>query len=280
MQEDLWSALCVRIGNFLMVSKSINETNSLLTSPRATDPSSFPVLSHLNTPYWSTDDCWLCQDANGCNGFCDTNSDSPRAIAYNENYQIYSDYLTSMCSMYSPCSVADDCNSESFWSHGPDKIGVANPGNRCDEYDRSGDSHRSISYANAEGPYESVDYCLAERLPGDCEVALNRPILIAVIVCNVLKLACFVYLLVCSSRKPLITIGDAVADFLATPDRTTAGAPLLSFSDVRKGLWRLERRLGASSNDDNERHPRTWRPQRPRWFAAASPGRWMSTLLL
>lgn len=62
-----------------------------------------------------------------------------------------------------------------------------------------------------------IDHC--ERVPAEqhCAVDFHAPLMAVVIACNLVKAVCFVLTLNTIKRKPLVTIGDAVASFLARP---------------------------------------------------------------
>ena len=78
-------------------------------------------------------------------------------------------------------------------------------------------------------------YCLSKEITDVCSLQLHTPSLIVVIVANILKIACFMFILFCLPRlSPLITVGDAIASFLESPDLTTAGSRTLSRDVVEK----------------------------------------------
>ncbi|KAK4234231.1 hypothetical protein C8A03DRAFT_38010 [Achaetomium macrosporum] len=68
--------------------------------------------------------------------------------------------------------------------------------------------------------------------------------------------------------RPILTVGDAVASFMAVPDEWTTDMCLVSKQDVvkSKGLW--------------PREPMRLEFRRRRKFAAASAGRWMTCVLM
>lgn len=68
-------------------------------------------------------------------------------------------------------------------------------------------------------------------------------------------------------RRPLLTVGDAVASFMAVPDETTVDMCLVGKGDVVGGgrLW--------------SREPREVRGRRSK-FAAARPGRWLACVVM
>lgn len=63
-----------------------------------------------------------------------------------------------------------------------------------------------------------VDYCLAEKTQDKCQLEYNMPLAIVVIIANLAKaiLICLVVFLL--EDNPLLTVGDAVAFFLRSPD--------------------------------------------------------------
>ncbi|KAL4863450.1 hypothetical protein BDV12DRAFT_26814 [Aspergillus spectabilis] len=73
-----------------------------------------------------------------------------------------------------------------------------------------------------------VDYCLAERTPEKCTLEYSLPLAITVIGANFVKavLICLAALLL--RGAPLLTVGDAIASFLRSPDETTVGECLLT----------------------------------------------------
>ena len=52
-----------------------------------------------------------------------------------------------------------------------------------------------------------VEYCLSEIVPGKCKLRFNLDIMVAVIICNAIKLACFIYTLLRQKADSLITVG-------------------------------------------------------------------------
>lgn len=76
----------------------------------------------------------------------------------------------------------------------------------------------------------------------------------------------------------LVTIGDAMASFLDTPDELTKGRCLMAKVDVDKGplRWRLR---GAGDIPNTKPLPVTYyAPLQRRWFGAASVKRWCVTM--
>jgi hypothetical protein len=84
----------------------------------------------------------------------------------------------------------------------------------------------------------NVKYCLAEetdRPCRPCRPAISPPILLTVLVCNAVKVICFILTLsTCGSMHPLVTNGDAVESFLLNPDARLKDRRLVSKADVKK----------------------------------------------
>ncbi|KAK5720630.1 hypothetical protein LTR15_006590 [Elasticomyces elasticus] len=103
-----------------------------------------------------------------------------------------------------------------------------------------------------------IKYCLAETVPADCAVHISSKLLIAVIVCNILKIGCMLATLCVRTFRPLVNIGDAVASFLESPDPETSKKGALEVGIVSSGIWR---------NFDRYT-PTPWTQHRRRWFYA------------
>lgn len=111
-----------------------------------------------------------------------------------------------------------------------------------------------------------IQYCLARPMAAQCKLRFSFVIMIIVIGCNLIKTICLAFVASKGSSQPLLTIGDAIESFLATPDPTTRASCTpgrTEFEDT--ALW------GRIS-------PGTWRPQR--WLKAVSGGRWLVWYLL
>jgi hypothetical protein len=66
-----------------------------------------------------------------------------------------------------------------------------------------------------------VDYCLAQKVPEMCKVKYSLPLLIVVIVFNIIKAGILWGITVTINYVPLLTTGDAMAEFLKRPDSFT-----------------------------------------------------------
>lgn len=123
---------------------------------------------------------------------------------------------------------------------------------------------------------KKIDYCLSQITPAHCTVQFSLQVLIAVIICNALKAGAMFWTLYRQKDVTMVTIGDAVANYLEHPDEVTKGRCLMSRTDI-KG-WRLE---GIEDKPNTAPLPKTFFPQhRPRWFSAASWKRWTTTFTL
>jgi hypothetical protein len=113
-----------------------------------------------------------------------------------------------------------------------------------------------------------VQYCLAEQFAPNCEIKASPSMLLAVIVCNVVKLGCLIWVLCQPSFEPLATVGDAISSFLTHPDTTTRGLGPLSSTQVRK-----------SRTSRISREP-VWRKTTMRWAATSGVLRWTFCFML
>ncbi|KAL3455602.1 hypothetical protein BJX64DRAFT_297452 [Aspergillus heterothallicus] len=129
-----------------------------------------------------------------------------------------------------------------------------------------------------------VNHCMALRTEETCQLFFSPPICIVVLGCNLIKLLCTLFALRDGRKDVLLTIGDAIASFLARPDRHTEGACLLSKPLVDKLThgWERKRRkkreIAANPVDCGLLPLRL--PSPKRWFQAVSRARWVCTLLL
>jgi hypothetical protein len=98
----------------------------------------------------------------------------------------------------------------------------------------------------------SAQNCLSERVPGTCGLNMNLIIILVVVICNVGKLAGMLYVAFGSLEDPLITMGDAVSSFLASPDNTTRDMCLVNRKDIVK--------TSSCGGMEKLRAPKYWRP--------------------
>ncbi|KAI1861845.1 hypothetical protein JX265_009348 [Neoarthrinium moseri] len=128
-----------------------------------------------------------------------------------------------------------------------------------------------------------VDYCLsagAEETQAGCAIRYSSVMLLAVIACNCIKLACMWLVWKLNSGRgqgiyePLVTQGDAIASFLSSQDKTTKEMPLVEASDLTNRVLSSsmaadERNMGMVSTSSRLRHP-------VRWFRSISVTHWIA----
>lgn len=69
-------------------------------------------------------------------------------------------------------------------------------------------------------PYP-IDHCLSQRVKEHCRLMYSWQICIVVIACNVVKILCISLIIWQKRTGVLLTVGDAIASFLDSPDSTT-----------------------------------------------------------
>lgn len=106
-----------------------------------------------------------------------------------------------------------------------------------------------------------IDYCLVQEVDEKCMLQFSLPIILIVIICNLIKTACMVWVVLEGGPRPLVTVGDAVASFLNEPDFVTKNICLANKRFFRKKDW--------------QKKLLTWQFKRHRWFRAASMTRWL-----
>lgn len=137
----------------------------------------------------------------------------------------------------------------------------------------------------------TIEGCLAETVPESCQLFINIPICVIVIVCNLIKLVCMFFAAREDRDEVLVTIGDAIASFLQRPDPNTANEcmipkfmPRLWASKVsRPYVWKSHHL--RSSWRPPPRLPPPFRPEKPpttprQWFRATNVNLWVLTIVL
>lgn len=136
----------------------------------------------------------------------------------------------------------------------------------------------TVSYRN-EPDYikseirESVSalYCLSAGVHSKdegCGIHFSVPIMTLVCILNFIKCVSICWTAYYNwTAQPFVTMGDAVAFYLRNPDIHTKGISSTSRYDfVQGGPWFSK--------------PKIWKPQRLRWYRAASGRRWIFLLTL
>lgn len=134
---------------------------------------------------------------------------------------------------------------------------------------------------------KKVDYCLAQRRERNCKLQFSIHILVAVILCNVIKTGVMVWILFCQREQTLVTFGDAIASWLDDPDDFTKGRCLAEKPDAQPGQhgWLYRRHdhelLGQQTRTQSVPEPTMFnRTSLRRWHNAVSIRRWVVTLTL
>ncbi|KAF5968617.1 hypothetical protein FBULB1_10647 [Fusarium bulbicola] len=118
-----------------------------------------------------------------------------------------------------------------------------------------------------------VDYCLSEKFQAPCRLSIANPLLLIVcIMCITKCLLCSYTLKVrCwSIEEPLMTVGDAIASFIAKPDTCTTGMCTLNTEDLHMRLD-PDKALGSS---------RAWKKKQMVAGNAVNPGTWILSYML
>ena len=116
----------------------------------------------------------------------------------------------------------------------------------------------------------SIQYCLAEKPEFPCKLGISPPILLTVLICNAVKILCFIATLwIGGSTDPLLTNGDAIQSFLLQPDTILKARCLVSQREVKrnKKFWA------------DEPLPIMWHGQRKFWASGATWGVWLATYI-
>ncbi|CAG8028113.1 unnamed protein product [Penicillium nalgiovense] len=128
-----------------------------------------------------------------------------------------------------------------------------------------------------------IDHCLTLPKDESCRLMFSPPICLVVIGCNLIKLICALLTARDGREDLFLTIGDAVASYLACPDPRTEGMCLLSRGLVNRGAQGWHRK--PKKKDKTLDIPLYSKlplqlPSRKRWFQAVSTGLWISTITL
>lgn len=114
-----------------------------------------------------------------------------------------------------------------------------------------------------------VKECYSLPTTERCKLLFSPTLCWLVTMLNLLKALLMLTAALRAGTEPLLTVGDAVASFMRSPDESTRGLCLTSKKDITEswGSWRESRRLLSEF-------------RRRRKFATASVGRWGLCLLL
>ena len=106
-----------------------------------------------------------------------------------------------------------------------------------------------------------IQYCFSQPVSERCQLHFSIIIVGVVMVCNFLKALCMLLALRRQRLRPLVTLGDAIEEFLITSDRTTRLACLSGRRNFSRGRW------GEA--------PSKWEREGHHWFSNLSPQRWL-----
>ena len=139
--------------------------------------------------------------------------------------------------------------------------------------------------------------CLSQEVEEQCKFQFSAIIMMVVIICNIVKLSCMVWIAWRQDSEPLVTLGDVIDSFLKSPDKYTAGnclagknfysnkrAPrqLLTKEDLKEAQGPWSEWTGESDKPYTIWGPRTlsWLRRRYFWSRAPSWKRWVLCNLL
>ena len=106
-----------------------------------------------------------------------------------------------------------------------------------------------------------IQLCLSQPVSERCQVHFSIIIVGVVMVCNFLKALCMLLALRRQRLRPLVTLGDAIEEFLSKPDRTTRLRCLSGKKSFIRGRWRDA--------------PPNWEIKDHHWFSNLSMQRWL-----
>ncbi|KAA8652739.1 uncharacterized protein ATNIH1004_001644 [Aspergillus tanneri] len=93
-------------------------------------------------------------------------------------------------------------------------------------------------------PPARIRSCLSKKMEDNCQLWFSLPIAMAVLLCSATKVACMFLTAQQDRPEMLLTVGDAMASFLKSPDPYTTGRCMMSKDDVSRPtspsyLWKL-----------------------------------------
>ena len=94
----------------------------------------------------------------------------------------------------------------------------------------------------SSGSYNVTSCCAKPTMKTPCRLTFDIVIMSVVIICNATKSLCMFFVILKAKDYQLVTLGDAIASFLETPDLTTKNQCLISKRDVLNGEFKREPR--------------------------------------
>ena len=151
----------------------------------------------------------------------------------------------------------------------------------CSDTQRFGcDVARAVRNASSWTVYRKpVAYCLSVETPEVCRFEFSLQLLVVVVTCNLIKALCMALTVWKQKTPTLVTIGDAIASFLDSPDSTTVGRCMTTKADVLRGHW-SKKDISSGQADFVATSATKWLPKHNRWFSAASVKRWVTCISL
>ena len=147
-----------------------------------------------------------------------------------------------------------------------------------------------------------IEYCLSKQTEPSCKLQLSLVIMVIVKLCNFAKALSMSLTIWKPSSMPLLTLGDVISSFLDQPDPYTEKNCLTNKHRFREDKYArsfttpslvsgyVEHASNAANDgliDKNQqrragwdRAIRTFKPQRYRWYHAASLKRWLLCISL
>ena len=101
-----------------------------------------------------------------------------------------------------------------------------------------------------------IDYCFAQEVDEKCMLQFSLPIMLIVIICNLIKLACMIYVVLKKTSQPLMIVEDAIASFLNESDIITNNICLTDtfFSKKNLASSKIDMKVRTSSVGSGCKH--------------------------
>jgi hypothetical protein len=122
-----------------------------------------------------------------------------------------------------------------------------------------------------------ISYCLVEPAVQECRLTLSLVIMIVVITANLTKAIIMSLTYFTLDTPTLVTVGDAIASFLARPDQNTTGLCISNSADFR---WRNIANKKSRSLGNPRMKVKKWVSKRRFWFRVVSVELWMVTTVM
>lgn len=124
-----------------------------------------------------------------------------------------------------------------------------------------------------------IEYCLSERVEGQCSLNFNLYIIVVVMICNAAKALTMIFIAFGIKDRPLITIGDAIHSFLNINDPTTKGMCLIDKAGIMAGKSTQDD-LGIIASGNWEAVSIKYKAKLLRWSKGSSQARWLTCMWL